>query len=70
MANFVILCEINGEREYCEVVENLGYQDGNYAKVVLYKGKEIVVIKISSGFYKPKATIDKLRIGRDVGDIY
>lgn len=65
-----ILCEINGEREYCKVIENLGYQDGSYAKVVLYKGVEIVVIKITKGFYKPKSAIDKLLIGRDIGDIY
>ena len=36
-------CEIGGKVEDCKVVENLGYQGGRYAKVVLHKGEEVVV---------------------------
>lgn len=38
-------CKIDGKMVDCKVVENLGFQGGVCAKIVLHNGKETVVIK-------------------------
>jgi len=35
-----ILCEFDGKRVECNIIEDMGYQGGDYVKAVKYEGKE------------------------------
>ena len=50
----------------CKVVDDLGYQGGKRAKVVGYKGEEIVVIKVGGRWlrYKPEIVYRDSIIGQ------
>jgi hypothetical protein len=45
-------CLINQNLVDCKVVEDLGYQGGKYAKVVLYEDQEVVVVKAGGRWIK------------------
>ena len=50
-------CLLDQKLVDCKVIEDLGYQGGKYAKVVEYKGEEIVVIKVGGRWLKHQPTI-------------
>lgn len=53
-----ILCEFNGKQIKCKVIENLGYQGGDYVKTVEYEGAESVVVKRGK-LWRPKTVLEK-----------
>ena len=56
-----IICEFNGKIKCCKVVENLGFQGGEYVKVVEYEGEERFVIK-KGNIWRPKTVQEKLEV--------
>ena len=40
-----ILCEFDAKQVQCKVLENMGYQGGDYVKTVEYEGNERIVVK-------------------------
>ena len=53
-----ILCEIDGKQLECKVIENMGYQGGDYVKAVDFEGKERIVVKRGK-FWRPKTVAEK-----------
>ena len=53
------LCEFDGKQVQCMVLENMGYQGGDYVKAVEYEGKERIVVK-RGNVWKPKTVAEKL----------
>ena len=53
------LCEFDGKQVRCMVLENMGYQYGDYVKAVEYEGKERIVVK-RGNVWKPKTVTEKL----------
>jgi len=54
-----IKCLFDGETVECKVIENLGYQDGDYVKIVMHNGAERIVVK--RGLWMPKPISEKLQ---------
>ena len=54
-----ILCNFDGHEISCKVIENMGYQGGNYVKSVEYNGEERIVIKCGL-IWRPKMWKEKL----------
>jgi len=50
-------CILDQKLVDCKVVEDLGYQGGEFAKVVEYKGQEVVVVKVGGRWLKHQPTI-------------
>ena len=62
-----ILCEFDGKQVQCKVLENMGYQGGDYVKAVEYEGNERIVVKRGQT-WRPKTVSEKFRIaGRVCG---
>lgn len=59
-----VKCLFDNEVIECTVIENMGWQGGNYVKSVDYNGEERIVIKIG-GIYKPKLIQDKIEFTTD-----
>ena len=57
-----ILCEIDGKLLECKVIENMGYQGGDYVKAVEYDGRERIVVKRDK-IWRPKTVSE--RFGKD-----
>jgi len=57
-----IKCEFDGELTECRVIENMGYQGGNYVMAVEYEGEEKIVIKVGKA-WRPKTVLEKLEPG-------
>ena len=53
-------CNIDNCIVDCKVVENLGYQGGMYAKVVLYNGIERVVVKTGGMWVNHKPIVQPM----------
>ena len=60
-----ILCEFEGKQVQCKVLENLGYQGGDYVKAVEYCGHERIVVKRGQ-IWRPKTVSEKLGIAGNV----
>ena len=58
-----VLCEFDGKKVQCKVLENMGYQEGNYVRAVEYEGVERIVIKRGQ-IWRPKTVMEKLGIPR------
>ena len=56
-----ILCEIDGKQLECKVIENMGYQGGDYVKAVDFEGNERIVVKRGK-IWRPKTVSEKFRI--------
>ena len=41
----VVTCIFDGKKTKCEVIENLGFQNGKYVKAVKHDGNERIVVK-------------------------
>ncbi len=54
-----ILCEFDGLRAECKVIENMGFQGGRYTKAVIYEDKERTVQNYD-GIWKPRKISEKL----------
>ena len=50
-------CLIDQKLVDCKVVEDLGYQGGTYAKVVLYEDQEVVMVKAGGRWIKHQPEI-------------
>ena len=62
-----ILCEFDGIQVQCKVLENMGYQGGDYVKAVEHEGNERIVVKRGQ-IWRPKTVSEKLGIsGRVCG---
>ena len=55
-----ILCDFDGIILKCKVIESLGFQGGEYAKVVEYQDKERTVIK-RGNIWIPKPGREKIK---------
>jgi len=53
-----VLCEFDGIQVECKVIENMGYQGGDYVKAVEHGGKERIVVK-RGNIWKPKSISEK-----------
>lgn len=53
-----ILCDFDGEIVECKIIENMGYQGGDYIKAVDYDGKERIVVKRGK-IWRPKTVAEK-----------
>lgn len=53
-----VLCEFDGKQERCKVIENMGYQGGDYVKAVEFNGEERIVVKRGM-IWKPKTVTEK-----------
>ena len=53
-----ILCEFDGKQVRCEVIENMGYQGGDYVKAVEYDGRERIVVKRDK-IWRPKTVSER-----------
>lgn len=60
-----ILCEFEGNQVQCKVLENMGYQGGDYVKAVEYEGKERIVVKRGQ-IWRPKTVMEKFGVGGNV----
>lgn len=56
-----ILCEFEGTQLQCRVIENMGYQGGDYVKAVEYNGEERIVVKRGQ-IWRPKTALEKIEI--------
>ena len=56
-----ILCEFEGIQVQCKVLENMGFQGGDYVKAVEYEGKERIVVKRGK-IWRPKTVSEKFGI--------
>lgn len=54
-----VLCELDGERIMCKVLDNMGYQEGFYVKAVEYNGKERIVVR-RGAIWSPRRPDEKL----------
>ena len=53
-----ILCEFYGKQVTCEVLEDMGYQGGDYVKAVEYDGQERIVVKRNK-IWRPKTVSER-----------
>ena len=53
-----ILCEFDAKQVQCKVLENMGYQGGDYVKTVEYEGNERIVVKRGQ-IWRPKTVSEK-----------
>jgi len=53
-----IICEFGSEIVKCKVLENMGYQGGDYVKAVEYNGQERIVVK-KGNIWRPKTVMEK-----------
>ena len=53
-----ILCEFEGKKVQCKVLENMGFQGGDYVKAVEYEGNERIVVKRGK-IWRPKTVAEK-----------
>ena len=60
-----VLCEFNGIQIECKVIENMGFQGGDYVKAVDYEGEERIVVKRGE-IWRPKTVSEKFGIGGKV----
>lgn len=56
-----ILCEFEGIQVQCKVLENMGFQGGDYVKAVEYEGNERIVVKRGK-IWRPKTVSEKFTI--------
>ena len=56
-----VLCEFDGNQIECRVIENMGFQGGDYVKAVDYKGEERIVVK-RGAIWRPKTVSEKIKI--------
>jgi hypothetical protein len=56
-----ILCEFEGVQVQCKVLENMGYQGGDYVKAIEFEGKERIVVKRGQ-IWRPKTVSEKFGI--------
>ena len=55
----MIKCKLDHKIIKCKVIENMGYQGGDWVKAVEYNGEERIVIK-DGNIWREKTVIDKL----------
>lgn len=58
-----VLCRFDDVKVMCKVIENMGYQEGDYVKAVEYEEVERIVIKRGS-VWVPKPAPEKILLGK------
>ena len=53
-----VTCEFDGKQVECKVIENMGYQGGDYVKAVEHEGKEWIVVK-RGNIWRTKTVAEK-----------
>lgn len=56
-----VLCEFDGKQAQCKVIEDMGYQGGDYVKAVEYEGQERIVVRHGK-IWRPRTIQEKLGI--------